>query len=111
MQTRVCQIDTECTDCSPSPQATKWIEAVSKLQQTQECCYYYGAQNRTRKHSKVCKAKNYICGRCEKEGTPDSLCRSARTPLHILEAQDYSSPQPIQSEETPQDYNQSLGTP
>ena len=28
----------------------------------------------------------------------------------MLEAQDYSSPQPTQSQETPQDYNQSLGT-
>ena len=28
----------------------------------------------------------------------------------MLEAQDYTSPQPIQSQETPQDYNQSLET-
>ena len=41
---------------------------------------------------------------------PDSLCRSAGTPLHMLEAQDYSNPQPTQSQETLQDYNQSLGT-
>ena len=31
MQTRVCQVDTECTDCSSSPQATKWIKTISKL--------------------------------------------------------------------------------
>ena len=27
-------------------------------------CYYRGAPNWTREHSKVCKAKNSICGRC-----------------------------------------------
>ena len=35
MQTRVCQIDTECTDCSSSPQATKWIKTVLKLTGTE----------------------------------------------------------------------------
>ena len=73
-------------------------------------CYYCGAQNWTRKHSKVCKAKKYICGRCGKKGHLDSLHRSARTPLHMLEAQDYSHPQSPQSQGTPQDYNQSLET-
>ena len=73
-------------------------------------CYYCGAQNWTREHSKVCKAKNYICGRCGKKGHLDSLCRSARTPLHMLEAQDYRNPQSSQSQETLQDYDQSLGT-
>ena len=42
MQTRVHQIDTECIDCSPGPQAAKWIEIVSKLQQTQEQYYIVG---------------------------------------------------------------------
>ena len=60
--------------------------------------------------SKLCKARNHTCGRCGKKGHLDSLCRSARTPLHMLKAQDYTSPQPIQSQETLQDYNQSLGT-
>ena len=73
-------------------------------------CYYCGAQNWTREHSKVCKAKNYICGRCGKKGHLDSLCRSAGTPLQMLEAQDYSHPQSLQSQETLQDYNQSPGT-
>ena len=77
---------------------------------TTHSCYYCGAQNWTREHSKVCKAKNYICGRCGKKGHPDSLCRSTGTPLHMLEAQDYSDPQSPQSQETLQDYNQSLGT-
>ena len=53
-------------------------------------CYYCGAPNWTREHSKVCKAKNSTCGRCEKKGHLDSLCRSTGTPLHILEAQDYN---------------------
>ena len=70
---------------------------------TTHSCYYCGAHNWTRKHSKVCKAKNYICGRCGKKGHLDSLCRSAGTPLHMLEAQDYSNPQSPQSQETPQD--------
>ena len=66
-------------------------------------CYYCGAPNWTRKHSKVCKAKNSICGRCGKKGHLDSLCRSSGTPIHMLEAQDDSHPQ---SQESLQDYNQ-----
>ena len=73
-------------------------------------CHYCGAQNWTREHPKVCKAKNYICGRCGKKGHLDSLCRSAGTPLHILEAQDYNHSQSPQSQKTLQDYSQSLGT-
>ena len=37
------------------------------------------------------------------KGHLDSLCRSSGTPVHMLEAQDYSHPQ---SQESPQDYNQ-----
>ena len=77
---------------------------------TTRSCYYCGAQNWTREHSKVCKAKNHTCSRCGKKGHLDSLCRSTRTPLHMLEAQDYTSLQPIHSQETLQDYNQSLET-
>ena len=43
-------------------------------------CYYCGALNWTREHSKVCKAKNSICGKCGKKGHLDSLCRSSGTP-------------------------------
>ena len=32
-------------------------------------CYYCGAPNWTREHSKVCKAKNSTCSRCRKKGT------------------------------------------
>ena len=73
-------------------------------------CYYCGAQNWTREHSKICKAKNHTCGRCNKKGHLDSLCRSAGTSLHMIEAQDYTSLQLVQSQETLQDYNQSLET-
>ena len=73
-------------------------------------CYYSGAQNWTREHSKICKAKNHTCGRCYKREHLESLCRSAGTPLHMIKTQDYTSPQPMQSQETLQDYNQSLGT-
>ena len=73
-------------------------------------CYYCGAQNWTREHSKICKAKNHTCGRCNKKEHLDSLCRSAGTSLHMIEAQDYTSLQLVQSQETPQDYNQSLQT-
>ena len=69
-------------------------------------CYYCGAQNWTREHSKICKAKNHPCDRCNKKGHLDSLCRSAGTPLHMIVAQDYTSLQLVQSQETPQDYNQ-----
>ena len=77
---------------------------------TTHSCYYCGAQNWTREHSEICKARNHTCGRCGKKGHLDSLCRSAGTPLHMLETQDYASPQPMQSQETPQDYSQSLET-
>ena len=70
-------------------------------------CYYCGAPNWTMEHSKVCKAKNSICGKCGKKGHLDSLYRSTGTPLHMLEAQDCSHPQ---SQETAQDYNQSVET-
>ena len=73
-------------------------------------CYYCGVQNWTREHSKIYKAKNHTCGRCSKKGYLESLCRSARTPLHMIKAQDYTSLQPMQSQETLQDYNQSLET-
>ena len=69
-------------------------------------CYYCGARNWTREHSKVCKTKNSICGRCGKKGHLDSLCRSTRTPLHMLEAQDYNP----QSQQPLQDYGQSPET-
>ena len=69
-------------------------------------CYYCGASNWTREHSKVCKAKNSICGRCGKKGHLDSLYRSTQTPLHMLEAQDYNP----QSQETLQDCSQSPET-
>ena len=48
-------------------------------------CYYDGAPNWTREHSRVCKAKNYICGNCNKKGHLDSMCKSR--PMHMLEAQ------------------------
>ena len=75
---------------------------------TAQNCYYCGAPNWTREHSKVCKAKNSICGKCGKKEHLDSLCRSSGTPVHMLEAQGYSHPQ---SQESPQDYNQSPETP
>ena len=70
-------------------------------------CYYSGAQNWTREHTKVCKAKNSICGKCGRKGHLDPLCRSTRTPLRMIEAQDCSQPQ---SSESTQDYNQSPET-
>ena len=73
-------------------------------------CYYCGAQNWTREHSKICKARNHTCGRVNKRGHLESLCRSTGTPLHMIKAHDYTSPQPMQSQETLQDYNQSLET-
>ena len=45
-------------------------------------CYYCGAPNWMREHSKVCKARNLICIKCGKKGHYDSLCRSTGTPLH-----------------------------
>ena len=48
-----------------------------------------------------------ICGKCGKKGHLNSLCRSSGTPMHMLEAQDYSH---SQSQESPQDYDQSAET-
>ena len=66
-----------------------------------------GPQSGPESTLKVCKAKNSICGKCGKKGHIDSLCRSSGTPVHMLEAQDHSHPQ---SQESPQDYNQSPET-
>ena len=63
-------------------------------------CYYCGAPNWTREHSRVCKAKNSTCGKCGKKEHLDSLCRSSGTPMHMLEAQDYSHPQSQESLKT-----------
>ena len=57
---------------------------------TTHSCYYCGAQNWTREHSKVCKTKNHICCRCGKKGHLDSLCRSTRTP-HVRSSRQYQS--------------------
>ena len=54
-------------------------------------CYYCGAPNWTREHSKVCKAKKSICGKCGKKGHLDSLCRSSGTPVHMLEVKTTST--------------------
>ena len=70
-------------------------------------CYYCGPSNWTREHSNVCKGKNSICGKCGQKGHLDSLYASNGTPVHMLEAQDYSHPQ---SQESPQDCNQSTET-
>ena len=52
-------------------------------------CYYCGAPNWTREHSKVCKAKNSTQVGVERKGTLVHYA-GAGTPLHILEAQDYN---------------------
>ena len=123
----ICQVEDairmQVVECGPesvkSIQSAQTAVPVHKLQngstqssnsnrhrnKTTCSCYYCGAQNWTREHSKFCKAMNHTCGRCGKKGHLDSLRRSSGTPLHMLEAQDYTSPQPIQSQETPQDYN------
>ena len=63
-------------------------------------CYYYGAPNWTREQLRVCEAKNYICGNCNKRGHLDSMCRSRL--VHMLEAQSTAQ------SETTQDYAHSL---
>ena len=121
----ICQaedaIQMQVQDCRPESiniiQSAQTIIPVNRLQQsprqsvnsdrnrnkTAKNCYYCGAPNWTRDHSKVCKAKNSICGNCNKKGHLDSMCRSR--PVHMLETQ----PQ-AQSQETTQDYTHSLGT-
>ena len=125
----ICQaedaIRMQVQECRPESvnfiQSTQTIIPVHRLQhgskqssnfnrhknKTAQNCYYCGALNWTREHSKVCKVKNSICGKCSKKGHLDSLCRSHGTAVCLLEAQDYSQPQ---SQESPQDYNQSPET-
>ena len=78
---------------------------------SKNCCYC-GAPNWTREHSRVCKAKNYICGNCNKKGHLDSMCKSR--PVHMLEAQSTAQSETIQdctlSLETARQQNQSLKT-
>ena len=49
-----------------SEQSSKFNRHKNK---TTHNCYHCGAPNWTRELSKVCKAKNSICGRCGKKGT------------------------------------------
>ena len=99
MQVQECRLESV-----NSTQSTQTIIPVHRLQHgskqssnfnrhknksTQNCCYC-GASNWTREHSKVYKAKDSTCGKCGKKGHLDSLCRSSGTPLHMLQAQDYS---------------------
>ena len=81
-------------DCRPESvnviESAQTIIPVNRLQQgpnessnfnrhkkkSNKNCYYCGAPNCTREHSKVCKAKNSTCGKCGKKGHLDSLCRS-----------------------------------
>ena len=94
-------------ECRPeSVNSIQSAQATTKNKSTQNC-YYCGAPKWTREHSKVCKAKNSTCGKYGKKGHLDSLSRSNGTPVHMLEVQDYSHPQ---SQESPQDYNQSQET-
>ena len=90
-------------DCRPESintiQSTQTMIPVNRLQQnprqshnsnknwnkSTKSCYYCGAANWTREHSRVCKAKNYICGNCNKRGHLDSMYRSR--PMHMLNAQ------------------------
>ena len=102
----ICQVEDEIgmqvLECRPesvkSIQSAQTAVPVHKLQhgskqspnsnrhrnKTTHSCYYCGAQNWTREHSKVCKAKTYICGRCGKKVHLDLLCRSTGTPLHMM---------------------------
>ena len=125
----ICQVEdtirVQVQECRPesvnSIQSAQTMIPVHRLQQgskqssnfnrhknkSTQNCYYCGAPNWTREHSKVCKAKNSICGQIGKKGHLDSLRRSSGTPVHMLEAQDNSHPQ---SQESPQDYSQSPET-
>ena len=107
-------------DCSPESintiQSTQTMIPVNRLQQnprqphnsnknrnkSTKSCYYCGAPNWTRQHSRVCKAENYICGNSNKRGHLDSMYKSR--PMHMLNAQ------PTVQSETTQDYANSLET-
>ena len=75
-----------------------WCGPPGQCESHAHNCYYCGAQNWTREHSKISKAMNHTCGRCNKKRHLNSLCRSAGTPLHMIEAQDYTRLQPVQSQ-------------
>ena len=129
----ICQaedaIHMQVQDCRPESistmQSAQTMVPVNRLQQNprqsynsnksrnkSKSCYYCGAPNWTREHSRVCKAKNYICGNCNKKGYLDSMCKSR--PVHVLEVQPTAQSETIQdcmcSLETAQQQNPSIET-
>ena len=108
----ICQaedtIHMQVQDCRPESistiQSAQTMIPVNRLQ-----C---GAPNWTREHSRVWKAKNYICSNCNKKGHLDSMCKSR--PVHMLEAQSTAQSETIQdfthSMETARQQNPSLET-
>ena len=123
--TSICQaedaIRMQVQDCRPESanviQSAQTMIPVNKLQhgpkqpsnfnrhknKSSKNCYYCGAPNWTRENAKICKARNSICGNCNKKGNLDSMCRSKGTLVHMLETQS-------QSQESAQNYNHSLET-
>ena len=131
--TAICQagdaICMQVQDCRPESistmQSVQTMIPVNRLQQNprqyhnsirsrnkSKNCYYCGAPNWTREYSRVCKAKNYICGNCNKKGHLDSMCKSR--PMHMLEAHPTVQSETIQdctcSLETTQQQNPSIET-
>ena len=111
----ICQaedaIHMQVQDCRPESistmQSTQTMIPVNRLQQNprqshnsnrsrnkSKNFYYCGVPNWIREHSRVCKAKNYICGNCNKKGHLDSMCKSR--PMHVLEAQPTAQSETIQ---------------
>ena len=120
MQVQDCRSESICT-----MQSAQTTITVNRLQQNprqshnsnksrnkSKNCYYCGAPNWSRKHSRVCKAKNYICSNCNNKGHLDSMCKSRS--VHMLEAQSTAQSETIQdcmrSLETSQQQNPSLET-
>ena len=93
-------------------QNPRWSHNSNRSRNKSRNCYYCGAPNWTREHSRVCKAKNYICGNCNKKGHLDSMCKSR--PMHMLEGHPTTQSETIQdctcSLETAQQQNLSTET-
>ena len=94
MQVQEC--DPECTDYNPSPDSNTAPNSLQTSTGTRISLHgiaiiveHQTGPGNTLRYARLRTLK---CGRCGKKGHLDSLCRSSRTPLHMLEAQDYSHP-------------------
>ena len=101
---RVHRLQSQSIDSSTAPNSLQTSTGTRiRLHGTATIVEHQTGQESTLRYARL----KTTCGKCGKKGHLDSLCRSSGTPIHMLEAQDYSHPQ---LQESLQDYNQSPET-